>query len=72
MTLQTLKITDEDVPPSQKQAVPKVYCVTYRQQFGSCFIYRNEIMMAISLVAINTIAKKLLQPGEIISHIKDI
>ncbi len=68
MNLQT--ITNEN--SQQEFLEAKLYSVTYRQKFGSCFLYRNEIMMGISINAVRNLAELLLQPGEIISHIKDI
>ncbi|MTJ07657.1 hypothetical protein FJR04_08040 [Anabaena sp. UHCC 0204] len=69
MNIQTITHNENS---HQELSTPTLYFVTYRQKFGSCFIYRNEIMIGISLNAVRKLAELLLQPNEIISHIKDI
>ncbi|WP_217358224.1 hypothetical protein [Anabaena sp. UHCC 0187] len=69
MNLQTITQNENS---HQEFLGAKLYSVTYRQKFGSCFIYRNEIMMGISINAVRKLAELLLQPGETISHIKDV
>ncbi|MBD2664348.1 hypothetical protein B6N60_01097 [Richelia sinica FACHB-800] len=52
--------------------VPKVYWITYRQASGSCFSYRNEIIMGISTGAVRKLAELMMKPGERVSAVKHI